>query len=397
MRLKNRVAIVTGAGRGIGRATAVRLAEEGAAVVVAEIDEASAHETAGLITARGQQAVAIATECRLVLDENLLEDIKDFFRRRGMEMGDNNPRQAYIPENARPIPNPVGTAPGFIAKHQNSYVITLPGVPRELTYLMEHTVLPFIQREYGLETVIKSRLLRTAGVGESAIDRQIADLEVSSNPTVGLAAHPGAVDVRIAARAKDADQAQQLLDEMEDRIRRRLGDTIYGIDKETIEAVVVELASTHRFQLAVVETNTGGHLTDRLTGANRLVSCAARLTEPGGTLYLTHIEDGQAFERYMDIISKLPDIDSLEEASDFTPFMAKGVPEVLRRRALRKLWRLNPVFANLDGLNDYDEDFTDAATLVEGVKTIYKVGKGMLSDEDRAAAPASASWKGSGC
>ncbi len=91
-----------------------------------------------------------------------------------------------------------------------------------------------------------------------------------------------------------------------------------------------------------------------------------------------------------EVVAKLPDIDSLEEASDFTPFMAKGVPEVLRRRALRKLWRLNPVFANLDGLNDYDEDFTDAATLVEGVKTVYKVGKGMLSDEDRAAAPASA-------
>ena len=213
-----------------------------------------------------RQAVAIATGCRLVLDENLLEDITDFFRRRGMEMGDNNPRQAYIPENARPIPNPVGTAPGFIAEYRGSYVITLPGVPRELTYLMEHTVLPFIQREYGLETVIKSRLLRTAGVGESAIDRQIADLEVSSNPTVGLAAHPGAVDVRIAARAKDAEQAQQLLDEMEDRIRKRLGDTIYGIDKETIEAVVVKLVSNHRFQLAVVETNTGGHLADRLTG-----------------------------------------------------------------------------------------------------------------------------------
>lgn len=88
-----------------------------------------------------------------------------------------------------------------------------------------------------------------------------------------------------------------------------------------------------------------------------------------------------------ELVAKLPDIDSLEEASDFKPFLAKGVPEVLRRRALRKLWRLNPVFANLDGLNDYDEDFTISATLVGGVKTIYKVGKGMLSDDDKPAAP----------
>ncbi len=78
----------------------------------------------------------------------------------------------------------------------------------------------------------------------------------------------------------------------------------------------------------------------------------------------------------------LPDIDSLDEASDFTVFLKDGVPEAIRRRALRKLWRLNPVFANLDGLNDYDEDFTDAAVLARSVKTIYKVGKGMFAKDE---------------
>ena len=82
-----------------------------------------------------------------------------------------------------------------------------------------------------------------------------------------------------------------------------------------------------------------------------------------------------------EVVAKLPDIESLDETSDFAPFMAKGVPEILRRRALRKLWRLNPLFANLDGLNDYDEDFTDAANVLSEIKTIYKVGKGMVSEE----------------
>ncbi|MDX1576289.1 MAG: DUF3306 domain-containing protein, partial [Kiloniellales bacterium] len=82
-----------------------------------------------------------------------------------------------------------------------------------------------------------------------------------------------------------------------------------------------------------------------------------------------------------EVIAKLPDIESLDETSDFAPFMAEGVPEILRRRALRKLWRLNPVFANLDGLNDYDEDFTDAATVLSELKTAYKVGKGMFDKE----------------
>jgi len=90
-----------------------------------------------------------------------------------------------------------------------------------------------------------------------------------------------------------------------------------------------------------------------------------------------------------EVIAKLPDIDSLDETSDFKPFMAKGVPEVLRRQALRKLWRLNPVFAHLDGLNDYDENYTLAATALAEVKTVYKVGKGMFDkavSEDRTAA-----------
>lgn len=79
---------------------------------------------------------------------------------------------------------------------------------------------------------------------------------------------------------------------------------------------------------------------------------------------------------------ELPDIDSLSTESDFTPFMKKGVPKELRNRAMRKLWRVNPVFGHLDGLNDYDGDFTDAATVVKGLKTLYKVGQGIVLKPD---------------
>ena len=81
--------------------------------------------------------------------------------------------------------------------------------------------------------------------------------------------------------------------------------------------------------------------------------------------------------REAEVVARLPDIDAMDESSDFSVFMQEGVPDVLRRKALRKLWRLNPVFANLDGLNDYDEDFTDAATVVANLKTLFQVGKGM--------------------
>ncbi len=83
-----------------------------------------------------------------------------------------------------------------------------------------------------------------------------------------------------------------------------------------------------------------------------------------------------------EVIAKLPDLDSLTEESDFTAFLKEGVPEALRRQALRRLWRLNPVFAVLDGLNDYDEDYSAGGIIAENIKTIYKVGKGYLDDDE---------------
>lgn len=212
-------------------------------------------------------AVAAATGRELVFDQSLLDNIKTFFDKRGWELGENNSRQAFIPQDAIPVHNPVGTAPGFIVEQDHRFVISLPGVPRELYYLMDHTVLPFIHQEFGLDTVIDMRVLRTAGAGESHIDRLVADLEELENPTVGLLAYPGAVDVRVTAKAKNKEDAQVLLDKMEKQLRDRLGDMVYGLDDVTIESVVVNMLVERRLKLVILETNTGGTLACRLTGA----------------------------------------------------------------------------------------------------------------------------------
>ena len=85
-----------------------------------------------------------------------------------------------------------------------------------------------------------------------------------------------------------------------------------------------------------------------------------------------------------EIAARLPDIEGLDAESDYAPFLQVGVPEALRQRALRKLWRLNPIVAAVDGLNDYDDDFTKEGMVAGALKTAYKVGKGYLTDEDRA-------------
>lgn len=82
----------------------------------------------------------------------------------------------------------------------------------------------------------------------------------------------------------------------------------------------------------------------------------------------------------------LPDPESLKEGDDFSAFMSEIVPDRIRRRALRLLWRTNPVLANVDGLIEYGEDFTDSATVIENLQTTYQVGKGMLAHLEKIAA-----------
>lgn len=106
---------------------------------------------------------------------------------------------------------------------------------------------------------------------------------------------------------------------------------------------------------------------------------AARAAEPG-----TAVEAGEDAEAGFDL-KDLPDIDSLGAGSDFTVFLRAGVPDALRRRALRKLWRVHPVLGIIDGLDDYNLDYTDAATVVPNMKTLYQVGKGMILPEDEIA------------
>ena len=211
-----------------------------------------------------REAVAKATQRDLVLDENLLAQLRRLFEKWGRTMSENNVRQAYIPRGATPIENPVGTAPVFIVEHQGKYVISLPGVPREMKHLMETRILPWLRVQSGGEWIILSKTLRTCAVGESQVDEKITDLETSYNPTVGLLAHPGQTDVRITAKSRTRVEAESLIQAMEARVRERLGDWIYGEGDETVEEVVARLLAARNWRIALAETNTAGKIAERL-------------------------------------------------------------------------------------------------------------------------------------
>jgi nicotinamide-nucleotide amidase len=212
-----------------------------------------------------REAVSSATNRPLVLYPDLLAQIEAFFARFGATMSENNRRQAFLPQDCIPVENPVGTAPGFIVEDERGTIITLPGVPREMRYLMKHTIVPYLHQRLGQQDVLVTRILRTVAVGESHIDRTISDLERSSNPTVGLSAHPGQTDVRIVAKASTRAEADVLVADFEARIRERLGTAIYATGDVTLEAAIAGLLQQNGATLAVAETITGGDLTRRLS------------------------------------------------------------------------------------------------------------------------------------
>lgn len=223
-----------------------------------------------------REAVARAFGVSIEYHEELWQQVIARFARFDRVPSENNRKQAFIPQGATAIENPVGTAPAFRVRYPlpnregEGVVVSLPGVPREMEHLLENEVLPYLQKTFALNSITIVRVLHTAGVGESQIDEKVADLEELSNPIVGLAAHAGQVDVRIAATAPTRDAALALIATVEAEIRQRLGNWIYGADQETLEDTAIELLRAKGWHLAVVEGGLEGKLIRRFAAQNHV-------------------------------------------------------------------------------------------------------------------------------
>jgi nicotinamide-nucleotide amidase len=216
-----------------------------------------------------REIVAEVTGRKLIQNAEMLEQVEEHFRRRGRAMTPNNIRQSYMPEGALPVKNPNGTAPCFIVEEPRSVIYCLPGVPVEMKWLFENEVEPYLRKKFDLAEVIHYRVLKVIGIGESAVDDKIGHLIASSsNPTVGVLALPGQVDVRIAAKAANRDDANKMIAPVEEEVRRLLGDAIFAADDETMERVVGRLLRQQKRSVAVYEDVTCGQLAERLQSAS---------------------------------------------------------------------------------------------------------------------------------
>ena len=200
----------------------------------------------------------------LIFSERIAQQIKKKFPHRQIPEK-TVVKQALIPSSAKIISNNVGTAPGIIFEEKNKIVILLPGVPSEMKEMMQDGVVPYLADRVKNKDIIRSRVLKILGIGESEVEEKIPpSLLHCSNPTLGLLAKEGEVHIRITAKfpPKIVDDK---IKQVEDDLRDELGDYVYGVNEQSLEGIVAFWLKKKKLTIAVAESCTGGLISHRLT------------------------------------------------------------------------------------------------------------------------------------
>ncbi|MBE6065929.1 competence/damage-inducible protein A [Clostridium cochlearium] len=208
----------------------------------------------------------------MILNEESLETIKNYFKKQGRKLSKNNEKQAYFPKDSIILPNNFGTAPGCIIEENNKYLIMLPGPPREIIPMFEQHVVPYLKKFN--EGVLISKVLKICGMGESQVVTEINHLiENQTNPTVAPYAKENEVTLRLTAKASNEEDALSLIAPLEKEIKDILGDNIYGTDSDTLEGVIGNFLIENNLSIATAESCTGGLLCGRLVNYPGISKC----------------------------------------------------------------------------------------------------------------------------
>lgn len=191
-------------------------------------------------------------------DPELMREIEHRFARLGRPyVPGNNRRQAQLIPSATPVPNPNGTAPGWLIRKSGKVVAAMPGPPLEMQPMWLDTVRPQVERL--LPGSVAMRSLMTFGIGESALEEQISDIiHLRADVIVATYAKENGVQVHVTARAASSDEAELAAGEAEAMLRERLGTAVFGSGDTTLAAAIGRLCSEQGMTLGVMESATGG-------------------------------------------------------------------------------------------------------------------------------------------
>lgn len=210
----------------------------------------------------------------MFLHEPTVEKIKKYFSSKGIEMAQNNLKQAMLPKDCVIFPNDNGTAPGMAIEKDGIHILVLPGPPRELKPMFQNCAVPYLMQFS--DRIIVSHNIRTFGIGESSMAERVNDLFDAQNPTVAPYAKDGEALLRVTAMAKTKEDAESLCEPIIEEIKKRLDAYVYGVDYNCIEEAVVGMLKEHHLKVATAESCTGGLIAKRITdvpGASEVFEC----------------------------------------------------------------------------------------------------------------------------
>lgn len=210
-----------------------------------------------------REAIAAALGEQPAEDPGLLAWLRSSFAARGSAMPERNRKQAWLIPSARPLANPLGTAPGWDVRRDGRRIVAMPGVPREMTRMWEVEVEPTLFAG----AILRSRTLKLLGIGESSVEEALDELVRSTAPTVATYAKNDGVHVRITDKDTEASAAGGRIAEMEAAVRQRLGPYVWGADGDTLGAVAGRLLAARNWTLASGEALTAGEVAGLLADA----------------------------------------------------------------------------------------------------------------------------------
>lgn len=211
---------------------------------------------------------------KCVLHRESLERMSSYFASKGLEMTENNKKQAMLPTDCTVFPNDNGTAPGCAIEKNGKHILMLPGPPGELKPMFFNYAAKYLKR-FSDKTII-SHSIRTFGIGESAMAQKVNDLFDGSNPTLAPYAKNGEALLRVTAMAQSKEDAEKLCAPIIKEVSKRLDGLIYGIDVPNIETAVVNMLKEKHLKLATAESCTGGYIGKRITdipGSSDVFEC----------------------------------------------------------------------------------------------------------------------------
>lgn len=222
-----------------------------------------------------KETIASSMKKRLVLDQEAMANIQQYFAKTKRSMSDNNRKQALVIEGSTILPNHYGMAPGMALETDGIVYMLMPGVPKEMKPMFVQYGIPFLQKQFQLKEKILSRVLRFFGIGESQLETDLEDLiDGQTNPTIAPLAKDGEVTLRLTAKHENEEAAWKLIDDMEHEILKRIGEYFYGYGETSLHEQLMNLLKEKQLTIAAAESLTGGLFCEQLTqfpGASKIV------------------------------------------------------------------------------------------------------------------------------